>query len=182
MVKLYLHFPTRLHGVVFNCLSTETTLPYCSEHGTLSMDTRCRGPLKFPKSCFKENPQDDGHVQNNSHSFSRRDATRQSDVLGVLSDMATGLGVARGSGPAVVSALWDGDALQLTVSSCYNPCLLYNPCLSQLTQQSLMRILFRTVRPTTRRSAAVERFRAMKREVMITSTASRTLLFLVGEA
>jgi hypothetical protein len=28
MVELYIHFPIRLHGVVFNSLSTGTTLPF----------------------------------------------------------------------------------------------------------------------------------------------------------
>jgi hypothetical protein len=44
-VDLYIHFPIRLHGVVLNLLSTETTLPVvylihilknCSKHGLLA--------------------------------------------------------------------------------------------------------------------------------------------------
>jgi hypothetical protein len=32
MVKLYLHYPIKLHGVVFNSLSTGIALPYIMEY------------------------------------------------------------------------------------------------------------------------------------------------------
>jgi hypothetical protein len=41
MVELYLHFPTTLHGVVLNRLSSETILPFTCPY--VSRDSRLNG-------------------------------------------------------------------------------------------------------------------------------------------